>query len=88
METPTCWLYHCDQLIGDLHRAGFGLGLIHCVFDRPARGAFAHFDYCTGDSGGRGTLAQVRFLFHFDQEFAYHIAAEELVLQVPRIDNP
>ena len=69
------------QLRGDLLRPGFCFSLIHCLLDGPARGAFADLDRHTGRFGRtQHRLAQVSSLFHFHQEFAYHIATKPFVI--------
>jgi hypothetical protein len=70
------------QVCGDVVRSGFGLGGIYGLLDGPPRGALAHFDRHTGLlRGPPPRLAQVRLLFHLDQEFAHHITAKEFIVR-------
>ena len=65
-------------------RPGFGLDFIHGMLDGPTRGALAHFDrHIRLLMGPPRRLAQVRLLFHLDQEFADHIATKEFVVPSP-----
>ena len=70
------------QLRRDLLGSRLGFGFIHGLLDGPARGALTHFDRHAGlRRGQRRRLAQVRLLFHLDQELTYHITAKEFVIR-------
>jgi hypothetical protein len=78
---PNLLVVPTHQVLGNLVRLSFSLGGIHGLFDGPARGTLAHFDRPTGLLRGLPRrLAEVCSLFHLDQEFAYHIAAQEFVV--------
>ena len=71
-----------DPLLGDLARAGWRLGCIHRLLDRPARGALVHFDGHPGLlRGPTRWRAQVRLLVHLDEEPPHHIATQECVIR-------
>ncbi len=78
-----------DPLIGDLERTGLRLGFIHRLLDRPARGAFAHFDCHTGLLRGRhaGRLRSACCSI-LTRSLRTTSPLKSVSSEVPRIDKP